>query len=183
MCVREAAEPPPFDLIEPALQQDCCRRGRSRVGVNAGLCPERHAIARDQVIPSRSVKKTSLIGSRTRPQPCLAVGENQELCRAASGEERLVGVPRQCNVRILTFTTLYPSVVRPQHGIFVETRLVKLVQSGAVSARVMAPCPWFPLAFRRGSVVMRDLPGSHVGKPSTGYTSITRDIRLCRRSG
>jgi glycosyltransferase involved in cell wall biosynthesis len=47
-------------------------------------------------------------------------------------------------VRILTFTTLYPSGVRPQHGIFVETRLIKLVESGAVTARVMAPCPWFP---------------------------------------
>ena len=33
-------------------------------------------------------------------------------------------------MRILTFTTLYPSVVLPQHGIFVETRLRKLVESG-----------------------------------------------------
>jgi teichuronic acid biosynthesis glycosyltransferase TuaC len=36
--------------------------------------------------------------------------------------------------------------VRPTHGIFVETRLRKLVESGAVSARVVAPCPWFPSA-------------------------------------
>jgi glycosyltransferase involved in cell wall biosynthesis len=49
-------------------------------------------------------------------------------------------------LRILTFTTLYPSDARPTHGIFVETRLRKLVESGAVSARVVAPCPWFPLA-------------------------------------
>jgi glycosyltransferase involved in cell wall biosynthesis len=47
-------------------------------------------------------------------------------------------------VQIVTFTTLYPSAVRPQHGIFVETRLRKLVESGAVEARVVAPCPWFP---------------------------------------
>jgi teichuronic acid biosynthesis glycosyltransferase TuaC len=47
-------------------------------------------------------------------------------------------------VRIVTFTTLYPSERRPQHGIFVETRLRKLVESGAVEARVVAPCPWFP---------------------------------------
>ena len=47
-------------------------------------------------------------------------------------------------VRILTFSTLYPSVVRPTHGIFVETRLRKLVESGTVVARVVAPCPWFP---------------------------------------
>jgi len=51
-------------------------------------------------------------------------------------------------LQILTFTTLYPSQVRPQHGIFVETRLRKLVESGVVGARVVAPCPWFPLASR-----------------------------------
>src|SRR4051812_33432938 len=49
-------------------------------------------------------------------------------------------------MRILTFTTLYPSAARPTHGIFVETRLRKLVESGAVFARVVAPCPWFPTA-------------------------------------
>jgi teichuronic acid biosynthesis glycosyltransferase TuaC len=49
-------------------------------------------------------------------------------------------------MRILTFSTLYPSAARPTHGIFVETRLRKLVESGAVSARVVAPCPWFPFA-------------------------------------
>lgn len=47
-------------------------------------------------------------------------------------------------MKILTFTTLYPNAVRPQHGIFVETRLRKLVESGEVEARVVAPCPWFP---------------------------------------
>ncbi|MGC2199337.1 MAG: glycosyltransferase [Stellaceae bacterium] len=52
-------------------------------------------------------------------------------------------------MRILTFTTLYPNLLQPQHGIFVETRLQKLVASGAVSARVVAPCPWFPLASER----------------------------------
>jgi glycosyltransferase involved in cell wall biosynthesis len=52
-------------------------------------------------------------------------------------------------VRILTFTTLYPNLLQPQHGIFVEARLRKLVASGAVSARVVAPCPWFPFASAR----------------------------------
>ncbi len=52
-------------------------------------------------------------------------------------------------MQILTFTTLYPSASRPQHGIFVETRLRKLVESGAVAARVVAPCPWFPIASAR----------------------------------
>jgi glycosyltransferase involved in cell wall biosynthesis len=52
-------------------------------------------------------------------------------------------------VRILTFTTLYPNAVRPQHGIFVETRLRKLVESGRVEARIVAPCPWFPFSSER----------------------------------
>jgi teichuronic acid biosynthesis glycosyltransferase TuaC len=51
-------------------------------------------------------------------------------------------------LQILTFTTLYPNAVRPQHGIFVETRLRKLVASGEIAARVIAPCPWFPFASR-----------------------------------
>ncbi len=51
-------------------------------------------------------------------------------------------------MKLLTFTTLYPDSVRPRHGIFVETRLRRLVASGAVQSVVMAPLPWFPL--RRG---------------------------------
>jgi teichuronic acid biosynthesis glycosyltransferase TuaC len=47
-------------------------------------------------------------------------------------------------MRILTFTTLYPSAARPQHGVFVENRLRHLVASGEVSARVVAPTVWFP---------------------------------------
>jgi len=54
-----------------------------------------------------------------------------------------------CKVRILTFTTLYPSSLQPQHGIFVETRLRKLVDSGRIEARVVAPCPWFPFRSAR----------------------------------
>ena len=46
-------------------------------------------------------------------------------------------------VRILTFSTLFPSSVRPGHGIFVETRLRELVASGKVESRVIAPVPWF----------------------------------------
>lgn len=47
-------------------------------------------------------------------------------------------------MKILTFTTLYPNAERPNHGIFVETRLRHLIASGAVQARVVAPVPWFP---------------------------------------
>jgi glycosyltransferase involved in cell wall biosynthesis len=47
-------------------------------------------------------------------------------------------------MRILVFSTLYPNAVRPDHGIFVETRLRHLVAAGNVSAKVLAPVPWFP---------------------------------------
>jgi teichuronic acid biosynthesis glycosyltransferase TuaC len=47
-------------------------------------------------------------------------------------------------IRLLTFSTLYPNDMRPNHGIFVENRLRHLVASGEVSSTVVAPVPWFP---------------------------------------
>jgi len=51
-------------------------------------------------------------------------------------------------IRILTFSTLYPNEVQPNHGIFVENRLRHLVGSGAVEAVVVAPVPYFPSGSR-----------------------------------
>lgn len=53
------------------------------------------------------------------------------------------GVPAERPLRILLFSTLYPSSVRPGHGVFVETRLRELVSSGDVQVKVLAPVPWF----------------------------------------
>ena len=47
-------------------------------------------------------------------------------------------------MKILTFSTLYPNAVRPNHGIFVQTRLRHLLESGRAESRVVAPVPWFP---------------------------------------
>lgn len=47
-------------------------------------------------------------------------------------------------LKVLTFSTLFPSSVRPSHGIFVETRLRELLKSGQIESRVIAPVPWFP---------------------------------------
>ncbi len=55
-------------------------------------------------------------------------------------------------IRTLLFSTLYPSSVRPNHGIFVETRLRELLKSGEVETRVVAPVPWFPVAGKRFGV-------------------------------
>lgn len=52
-------------------------------------------------------------------------------------------------LRILTFTTLYPNAAKPQHGVFVENRLRQLLTSNEVSARVLAPVPYFPFRGER----------------------------------
>lgn len=52
-------------------------------------------------------------------------------------------------IKLLTFSSLYPSSVRPNHGIFVETRLRYLLASGAVQSTVVAPVPWFPFKNER----------------------------------
>lgn len=47
-------------------------------------------------------------------------------------------------MKILSFTTLFPSTAQPIHGIFVENRLRQLAATKAVEVRVVAPVPWFP---------------------------------------
>lgn len=47
-------------------------------------------------------------------------------------------------MKILTISTLYPNREMPNHGIFVENRLLKLIDTGCVKASVIAPVPWFP---------------------------------------
>lgn len=48
-------------------------------------------------------------------------------------------------IRLLTFTNLYPSEARARHGIFVEQRLRRLVETGRVRACVVVPVPSQPL--------------------------------------
>ena len=47
-------------------------------------------------------------------------------------------------MNILTITTLYPNQKQFRHGVFIETRLRHLVETGEIKARVVAPVPWFP---------------------------------------
>jgi len=47
-------------------------------------------------------------------------------------------------LKVLLFSSLFPSAARPRHGIFVETRLRQLVRDCAIDVRVVAPVPWFP---------------------------------------
>lgn len=48
-------------------------------------------------------------------------------------------------LKVLTFTTLYPNVAQPRHGIFVEGRLQKVAAGGNVAPVVIAPVPCIPL--------------------------------------
>lgn len=52
-------------------------------------------------------------------------------------------------MKLLTFSSLFPNAVRPNHGIFVETRLRYLLASGKAESRVVAPVPWFPFKNER----------------------------------
>lgn len=52
-------------------------------------------------------------------------------------------------IKVLLFSSLYPSSVRPLHGIFVETRLRHLLSSGLIEICVVAPVPWFPFISSR----------------------------------
>ena len=47
-------------------------------------------------------------------------------------------------ISVLTATTLFPNALQPAHGIFVETRLRRLLSDGKVRAHVLAPVPWAP---------------------------------------
>ena len=132
------------------LSQEGGRRSRPLVGIHADFGCPRHTMPRHQVIPGRKreeavreafVKSAS---ETARQSPKIRISVKWHQARPASSD--LFG---RCRVRILTFTTLYPNLLQPQHGIFVETRLRKLVASGVVSARVVAPCPWFPFASAR----------------------------------
>lgn len=49
-------------------------------------------------------------------------------------------------LKVLTFTSLYPNSRQPSHGIFVENRIRRLVDTGEVDLEVVAPVPWFPIA-------------------------------------
>jgi len=48
-------------------------------------------------------------------------------------------------MKLLTVSTLFPNSQSLHHGIFVQTRLRYLLQTGQVQSKVIAPVPWFPL--------------------------------------
>lgn len=51
--------------------------------------------------------------------------------------------------KLLTFSSLFPSSSRPQHGLFVAARLRELRARHGFDAQVLAPVPWFPFTAAR----------------------------------
>lgn len=51
-------------------------------------------------------------------------------------------------LKILTFSTLFPNAAKPHHGIFTETSLRHQIATGELTAKVVAPVPWFPFSHR-----------------------------------
>jgi len=47
-------------------------------------------------------------------------------------------------INTLVITTLYPNKIQFRHGVFVETRIRQLNQTGKVKLTVIAPIAWFP---------------------------------------
>ena len=48
------------------------------------------------------------------------------------------------DLKILSFSTLFPNTAQPRHGIFLEHRLAHLARAGTLSIRHVAPVPYFP---------------------------------------
>ena len=78
-------------------------------------------------------------------------------------------------IKLLLFSTLYPSSARPGHGIFVETRLRELMKSGQVDVRVVAPVPWFPSTDERW--------GAHARMARSGKQFSAQQFHRAREHG
>lgn len=52
-------------------------------------------------------------------------------------------------LNLLVITTLFPNSIQHRHGIFIETRLNKILETGKARATVIAPVPWFPAKSER----------------------------------
>jgi glycosyltransferase involved in cell wall biosynthesis len=73
----------------------------------------------------------------------------QALGPASSVRDGERGLSSERPINVLAFSALYPNREMPFHGVFVENRLRRLIETGEVAALAVAPVPWFPLASRR----------------------------------
>ena len=102
-------------------------------------------------------------------------------------------------LRVLTVSSLYPNAAMPNHGVFVENRLRRIVATGRVEARVVAPIPWFgvdlgtpgpvPRAEERHGLAVTHPRYLHLPKvgmtrqPQAMYRALARHVRGLLRAG
>tara|TARA_R110002073_G_scaffold167303_3_gene324048 strand:- start:700 stop:1896 length:1197 start_codon:yes stop_codon:yes gene_type:complete len=107
-------------------------------------------------------------------------------------------------MRLLTVTTLYPNSVTPTHAVFVENRLRRIIDTGRISARVIAPVPWFPLTWeifgsyagfarvprseqRHGIPITHPrfltVPGRPTWQPSAYFRAVRAEVERVRADG
>ena len=87
---------------------------------------------------------TVVSGNRAPDGVTSAVTEPFRATRHGTHAEDRLPAGGERKIRLLVFTSLYPNAAQPRHGVFVEERLRHLVDSGRISATVVAPVPWFP---------------------------------------
>lgn len=93
-------------------------------------------------------------------------------------------------IRVLSFTNLYPSDSHPRHGIFVEQRLRRLVETGKVCARVVVPYAQRPFAKDRSpptaerfGITVRYVPVPLVRGLTTYFNPLTMALAARRAIG
>ena len=89
--------------------------------------------------------------------------------------------PRDPAMRVVTYTTLYPNEVRPNHGIFVENRLRKLTADGASRPESLHRSRGFRL-LPTGSVTTAVSPECRRANRDMISKSIIRAIQRFRKS-
>lgn len=47
-------------------------------------------------------------------------------------------------MKVLTFTSLYPNNIWPNHGVFIQERMTNFAKLNACKIKVVAPIPYFP---------------------------------------
>jgi len=102
-------------------------------------------------------------------------------------------------LRVLTISSLYPNAAAPNHGVFVENRLRRVVATGRAEARVVAPIPWLgvdlapaapvPRAEIRHGLAVTHPRYLHLPKlgmtcqPAAMYRALERHVRRLLRAG
>ena len=118
--------------------EETCREGFD-LGVQLSYCSEsaRGLHLRRPHWLGRSIRNLHVRWTSHRVARCSIVSQTAPIAAQAARETPLT--------RVLVFSTLFPNVAQPVHGVFVENRLQKTVALGGIDPTVLAPVPYFPI--------------------------------------